>query len=182
MKTTTPTTHPILQALLDTPPLGEGIRTGDPTSSSYRLRMQFPRGYVIMPYPRGLWPNGSHSNVCGIVPRNTPHIRHPMDMHRGFIANLAAANPPAINTAQSELRLPAPPAPAPSTLQLEEGKCYVRRDGKATWPLKFRHNETNYPFFDRKHGETYSKEGHQIHATVKSPKDIIREATPDEIR
>lgn len=70
------------------------------------------------------------------------------------------------------------PAPEPNNpLQLEEGKCYIRRDRKVIGPLDL---HTVFPFQDRSEGWSYTAEGRYTATGEIHPLDIIREATPEE--
>ena len=56
-------------------------------------------------------------------------------------------------------------------MKIELGKCYRRRDGKITGPIRL----TNYPFTDPKHGTTYSLSGREWEDNEAEPRELIEE-------
>lgn len=65
-----------------------------------------------------------------------------------------------------------------SSLKLEVGKCYVRRDGKVTQAL-MRSNQPSWPFVDPATNVTYREDGScAVHADRLDPEDIIVAVAP----
>jgi hypothetical protein len=55
-------------------------------------------------------------------------------------------------------------------MKIQLNKCYIRRDGQETGPIRL----ALYPYFDPKFGETYTIDG-KLNDNEKSAQDLIRE-------